>query len=67
MWWLYLYVGLSTAGILVLGVLAVRVFLAVRALAAQVGASTEALTRASERMQRAAQPVAERAGEISRR
>ena len=67
MWWLYLYVGLSTAGLLVLGVLAVRVFAAVRQLARQVGASTDALTAAGERLQRAAHPVAERAGQISRR
>ncbi|WP_329130220.1 hypothetical protein OG552_06455 [Streptomyces sp. NBC_01476] len=67
MWWLFLCVGLSAAGLAVLGVLAVRVFLAVQELARQVAAGTEALTRASERLRRAAEPVAERAGEISRR
>jgi hypothetical protein len=67
MWWLFLYVGLSTAGLLVLGVLAVRVFAAVQALGRQVAASTEALTAAADRLQRAAAPLAERAGEISRR
>jgi hypothetical protein len=67
MGWLLLCVGLSAAGLLVLGVLAVRVFAEVQALARQVGASTEALTAASERLRRAAQPVAGRAGEISRR
>ncbi|MEU6851250.1 hypothetical protein ABZ901_15135 [Actinacidiphila alni] len=66
MWWLYLYVGLSTAGLLVLGVLAIRVFAAVRELARQVAASTAALAAASDRMQRAARPLAERAGQISR-
>ena len=66
MWWLFLYVGLSTAGILVLGVLAIRVFLAGQELAREVAAGTEALTRASERLRRAAEPVAERAGDISR-
>jgi hypothetical protein len=66
MWWLLLYVGLSTAGLLVLGVPAVKVFLAARELARQVAAGTEALTRASERLRRAAEPVAERAGDISR-
>jgi hypothetical protein len=66
MWWLFLYVGLSTAGLLVLGVSAVRVFVAVQALSRQVTASTEALTAASERLRRAAQPLAERTGEISR-
>jgi hypothetical protein len=67
MWWLFLYVGLSMAGLLVLGALAVRVFAAVQALAHQVTASTEALTAASERLRRAAVPLAERTGEISRR
>ncbi|BBA96153.1 hypothetical protein RVR_1324 [Actinacidiphila reveromycinica] len=67
MWWLFLYVGLSTAGLLVLGVLAVRVFAAVQALTHQVAASTDALTAASERLRRAAGPLAERTGEISRR
>ena len=67
MWWLFLYVGLSAAGLLVLGVLAVRVFLAVRELARQVADSHDRLTRAGDELQRAARPVAERAGEISRR
>ncbi|WP_328916968.1 MULTISPECIES: hypothetical protein [unclassified Streptomyces] len=67
MWWLFLYVGLSTAGLLVLAVPAVRVFAAVRELAGQVAASTEALTAASERLQRSARPVAEQAGKIARR
>lgn len=66
MWWLYLYVGLSTAGILVLGVLAVRVFAEVQRLARQVARSTDDLTRAAERLSRAAEPLAERAGDISR-
>jgi hypothetical protein len=66
MWWLFLCVGLSTAGLLVLGVLAVRVFLAVQALARQVATSTEALTRAGDRLRRAAEPLAERTGDISR-
>ncbi|WNI14783.1 hypothetical protein [Actinacidiphila sp. ITFR-21] len=66
MWWLFLCVGLSTAGLLVLAVPAVRVFLAVQDLAREVAAGTEALTRASERLRRAAEPVAGRAGDISR-
>jgi hypothetical protein len=66
MWWLFLYVGLSTAGLLVLGVLAVRVFAAVQELARQVAASADALAAASDRLQRAARPLAERAGQISR-
>lgn len=67
MWWLMAYVGLSAAGLIVLGVLAVRVFLAGQELARQVGASTQELAAAVERLQRDAEPVAERAGEISRR
>jgi hypothetical protein len=67
MWWLIVYVGVATAGLLVLGVLAVRVFTAVAELGRQVAAGTDALALASERLQRAARPVAERAGEISRR
>ncbi|MDX6355213.1 MAG: hypothetical protein QOF98_2116 [Streptomyces sp.] len=66
MWWLFLYVGLSTAGLLVLGVLAVRVFVAGQELARQVAAATDALTRASDQLRRAAEPVAGRAGDISR-
>ena len=66
MWWLFLDVGLSTTGLAVLGVAAIRVFLAVRELAHQVAASTAALNAASDRLQRAARPVAERAGQITR-
>jgi hypothetical protein len=67
MWWLLTWVGLASAGLLVLAVAAARVFTAVDALARQVAASTEALGAAGERLRRAARPVAERAGEISRR
>ncbi|SHM46154.1 hypothetical protein [Actinacidiphila paucisporea] len=67
MWWLFVSVGLAAAGLVVLAVFAARVFTAVRELAAQVAASTDALTAAGDRLQRAAAPVAERAGEISRR
>lgn len=67
MWLLFMWVGLATAGLLVLGAAALRVFLAVQELARQVAASTEALSAAGERLRRAALPVAERAGDISRR
>jgi hypothetical protein len=66
MWWLFFYVGLSTAGLVVLGVPAVRVYAAGRELARQVAAATDALTRAGDQLRRAAEPVAERAGDISR-
>ncbi|WP_333767977.1 hypothetical protein [Streptomyces sp. IBSBF 2435] len=67
MWWLFLSVGLAAAGLMVLAVFTARVFAAVSGLAAQVAVSTEALTVASDRLQRAAEPVAKRAGEITRR
>jgi hypothetical protein len=67
MWWLFVVVGLATAGLLVLGVLSARVYAEVRALARQVAAGSQALGLAGERLQRAAHPVAERAGRISRR
>jgi hypothetical protein len=67
MWWLLGYVGVATAGLLVLGVLAVRVWAAAAELGRQVAAGAEALALASERLQRAARPVAERTGDISRR
>lgn len=67
MWWILLSVGLAAAGLLVLAVFAVRVFNAVAGLSAQVAASHRALTGAADRLQRAAAPVARRAGEITRR
>ncbi|MET9878174.1 hypothetical protein ABZZ36_26595 [Actinacidiphila glaucinigra] len=66
MWWLYLYVGLATAGLLVLGVLALRVYAEVRGLARQVGRSGDRLLQASEDLRRAAEPLARGAGELSR-
>lgn len=66
MWWLYLYVGLATAGLLLLGVLGVRVYGEVLRLARQVGRSSEILGRAAEELRRTAGPLAERAGEFSR-
>jgi hypothetical protein len=67
MWWIYLSVGLAAAGLLVLAVFAARVFGAVGELSAQVAASHRALAAASDRLQRAAAPVAGRAGKITRR
>lgn len=66
MWWLIAYVSLSAAGLLVLGVLAVRVFFAVEDLARQVAASTRALSAAGDRLQRAADRLGARTGDISR-
>jgi hypothetical protein len=66
MWWLFACVGLAAAGLLVLGVLAVRVHLAVQDLARQVAESSRALTVAGDRLQRAADRLGGRAGEMSR-
>ncbi|WP_431952149.1 hypothetical protein [Actinacidiphila sp. bgisy167] len=66
MWWLYLYVGLSTAGLLVLGVLALRVYAAVSGLARQVRVSGNRLEQAAEDLRRAAEPLARGAGDLSR-
>ncbi|SEO66484.1 hypothetical protein SAMN05216267_103523 [Actinacidiphila rubida] len=66
MWWLIAYVSLSAAGLLVLGVPAVRVFFAVQDLARQVAESTRALSAAGDRLQQAADRLGGRAGDISR-
>jgi hypothetical protein len=65
-WWLFAWVGLSAAGLVALAVPAVRVWTAARDLARQVAVSGEALAAAGERLQRAARPLAERTGQISR-
>jgi hypothetical protein len=67
MWWLFLSVALAAAGLAVLALCAVRVFTAVRRLALQVASSAAALEAASDRLRRAAEPLAGRAGEIARR
>jgi hypothetical protein len=66
MWWIILVVALASAGLLVLAVCAARVWTAVAELAAQLAASGQALTAATERLQRAATPLARRAGDITR-
>jgi UPF0716 family protein affecting phage T7 exclusion len=66
MWWLYLYVGLATAGILLLGVLGIRVFAAVQELARQLGRSTDELSRVSQDLIRSTEPLVRRAGETTR-
>lgn len=67
MWLIYLFVGLTTAGVLVLGVLGIRVFAEVRNLARQVGRSSDQLTRAADNLRVSAEPLAARAGDLSRR
>jgi hypothetical protein len=66
MWCLYLSIGLATAGILTLGVLGMRVYAEVSALARQVAKSSDDLAKAAERLQRAAEPLARRSGDVSR-
>jgi hypothetical protein len=67
MWWLCFYVGLAAAGILLLGVLGIRVFAAVHDLARQLGRSTDELSRASQDLSRASEPLIRRAGHTARR
>jgi hypothetical protein len=66
MWWLYLYVGLATAGIILLGVLGIRVHAEVLRLSRQVGRSTDDLASACDGLRQAAEPLAGRAGNSSR-
>ncbi|MFJ8042182.1 hypothetical protein ACIRBX_16935 [Kitasatospora sp. NPDC096147] len=49
-WTVVAAVLLSTAGLLVLGVLAARLWLDVRALAREVGTASRAVTEAAERL-----------------
>ncbi|GAA2481861.1 hypothetical protein ACFW9F_12200 [Streptomyces sp. NPDC059506] len=64
--WLFLFVALSTAAILLLGTLAVRVFLEARRLGLQVDESARRFAAAAEALERAAVPVAEHAGRAGR-
>ncbi|MCW7989367.1 hypothetical protein GTW98_25715 [Streptomyces sp. SID8375] len=66
MLWPMIAIALGFAGIAVLGVLAVRVFVEVRRLARQVGATSERIQQASEDLERAALPLASRAHEAGR-
>lgn len=66
MLWPMIAIALGFAGIAVLGILAVRVFVEVRRLASQVGATSERIQRASEDLERAAVPLASRVHEAGR-
>ncbi|MEU8918607.1 MULTISPECIES: hypothetical protein [Streptomyces] len=66
MLWPMIAIALGFAGIAVLGVLAVRVFVEVRRLARQVGATSERIQQASEDLERAALPLASRVHEAAR-
>ncbi|WP_235980435.1 hypothetical protein [Streptomyces albidus (ex Kaewkla and Franco 2022)] len=62
MLWPMFYLALAFCGIAVLGVLAVRVGVEVRRFTRAVGDSSERITRAAEDLERAAVPLAGRAG-----
>ena len=62
MLWPMFYLALAFCGVAVLGVLAVRVGLEVRRFTRAVGDSSERITRAAEDLERAAVPLAGRAG-----
>ncbi|GGO45316.1 hypothetical protein GCM10012287_12940 [Streptomyces daqingensis] len=62
MLWPMFFLALAFCGIAVLGVLAVRVGLEVRRFTRAVGDSSERITRAAEELERAAGPLAGRAG-----
>ncbi|MDX3229660.1 hypothetical protein PV419_29375 [Streptomyces sp. ME19-01-6] len=57
MLWPMLALALAFTGIVVLAVLAVRVFVEVRRLARQVGESSRRITRAAEDLERATAPL----------
>ncbi|OEV07637.1 hypothetical protein [Streptomyces nanshensis] len=62
MLWPMFFLALAFCGIAVLGVLAVRVGLEVRRFTRAVGDGSERITRAVEDLERAAVPLASRAG-----
>jgi hypothetical protein len=64
MFWSMLAVALGFAGIAVLGVLAVRVFLEARRLARQVAATTDRIDRAAEDLEHAAARLAATGGAL---
>ncbi|MEE1929160.1 hypothetical protein V1J52_13400 [Streptomyces sp. TRM 70351] len=66
MLWPMVFLALAFSGTVVLGVLAVRVAVEVRRLSRAVGDSAERITRATEELERAAGPLAARAGSAGR-
>ncbi|GAA2690769.1 hypothetical protein [Streptomyces lunalinharesii] len=66
MLWPMIAIALGFLGLVVLGVLAVRVFAEVRRLARAVGTATERIQRASEDLERAAVPLASRMHDLGR-
>ncbi|MFE2158381.1 hypothetical protein ACFW9M_11245 [Streptomyces lydicus] len=66
MLWPMIAIALGFLGLAVLGVLAVRVFVEVRRLARQVGATSERIQQAAQDLERAAVPLASRMHEAGR-
>ncbi|MCQ4082664.1 hypothetical protein NGB36_19145 [Streptomyces sp. RB6PN25] len=66
MLWLYVCTALAFCGIAVLGVLGIRVYVEAERLARQVGDSSRRIASAADEFQRSAEPLAARAGEITR-
>jgi hypothetical protein len=67
MLWSMFFLVLAFCGIVVLGVLAVRVGLEVRRFSQAVGDSAERITRAAEDLERSATPLAARPDSVRRR
>jgi hypothetical protein len=63
-WVIVCVVGLATAGLVVLGVLAVRVYAEVSRLAGELDAAGRRISSAASAVDRAAEPVARRAGDL---
>jgi len=63
-WVIVCVVGLATAGLLVLGRLALRVYAEVGRLARELDASGRRISQAAGAVERAAEPVARRAGDL---
>ncbi|GAV43159.1 hypothetical protein [Streptomyces acidiscabies] len=64
MFWAMVAVAVGFLGLVVLGVLAVRVFVAARRLGAQVAVSAERIGRAAEELERAAVSTARAADSL---
>jgi hypothetical protein len=63
-WVIVSVVGLATAGLLVLGWLAVRVYVEVARLSRELDAGARRIAQAASALERAAEPVARRAGAL---
>ncbi len=66
MFWPMVQLALAFAGVVVLGVLGVRVGVEVRRFSRAVGDSAERIGRAAEELERAAAPLAARGGSLRR-